>query len=186
MSVRLLLKVDAAPDPVPARAHFSRPLADADPGWIDGERWVIRHGFRFYLTGDEAGEFVDVPDGFVTNFASTPRIAWFAFPPTGSYAQAAVVHDKLFLAPVVRSAHSARPCPVSETPRIFASAAEACGTSWLTRRVMFRMLQAFSHPSWEQYRAKDAQINLLTITAGGTTSAHFEAVALSLRAQGLA
>jgi hypothetical protein len=135
--------------------HFSAPLIDADPGWLDGERFVIRRGFRYYLTDNEAGEFVDVPANFVTNFASTPRLLWNLFPPTGSYAQAAVVHDKLFLAPVVRTAHGARPCPFAETPGIFLSAAEACGTGWFARRIMYRMLQAFSRPSWDQYRAND-------------------------------
>ena len=138
--------------------HFSAPLIDADPGWIDGERFVIRRGFRFYLTHNEAGEFVDVPDGFVTNFASTPRIVWPLFPPTGSYAQAAIVHDKVFLANVIRTATGARPCAFEETPHLFLDAAEACGTSWLTRRIMYRMLQAFSRPAWDQYRAEDARV----------------------------
>lgn len=153
--------------------HFSAPLGRF--AWMGGERWRVLDGFRFYLTDNEAGEFVDVPDGFVTNFASTPRIVWPLFPPAGSYAPAAIVHDKLFLAPIVRTAHGARPCPFEETPHLFLAAAEACGTSWLTRRIMYRMLQAFSRPSWDVYRAEDARV-------GSTaTLLQFEAVKVAER-----
>ena len=136
--------------------HFSRPLGRFE--WIDGTHWRILDGFRYYLTEDEgpAGEFVDVPDGFVTNFASIPRPLWALFPPTGrTYAQISCVHDKLFTAPVSRSAHSARPCRFRETAHIYVDGAKAAGAAWLVRRTMFRMLQLFSHPSWEAYRAQD-------------------------------
>jgi hypothetical protein len=39
---------------------------------------------------------VTVPTGFVTDFASIPRIFWSALRPDGEYAYAAVVHDYLY------------------------------------------------------------------------------------------
>lgn len=39
---------------------------------------------------------VDVPPGFVTDFASTPRPFWSIVPPDGEYAYAAIVHDYLY------------------------------------------------------------------------------------------
>lgn len=39
---------------------------------------------------------VVVPKGFVTDFASTPRVLWPLVPPTGRYTRAAVVHDYLY------------------------------------------------------------------------------------------
>lgn len=133
--------------------HFSAPLGSFH--WIDGISWRLLDGFRYYLTPDEAGEFVDVPAGFVTNFASIPRVFQNLFPTTGKYAQIAVVHDKLFLAPVIRTAHGARPCTFQETPRIFVDGAQVLGVSWLVRRTMYRLLQAFSRPQWDHYRALD-------------------------------
>jgi hypothetical protein len=46
--------------------------------------------------GQEAYEAVTVPTGFVTDFASIPRIFWSALRPDGEYAYAAVVHDYLY------------------------------------------------------------------------------------------
>lgn len=39
---------------------------------------------------------VEVPPGFVTDFASVPRPFWSFLPPDGEYAYAAVVHDYLY------------------------------------------------------------------------------------------
>jgi uncharacterized protein DUF1353 len=39
---------------------------------------------------------VDVPTGFVTDFASIPRLFWSMLRPDGEYAYAAVIHDFLY------------------------------------------------------------------------------------------
>ena len=43
-----------------------------------------------------AGDTVAVPQGFVTDLASVPRLFWNLFPPDGPWAEAAVVHDALY------------------------------------------------------------------------------------------
>lgn len=142
--------------------HFSAPLGRFD--WIDGSNWRLVDGFRYYLTPDEgdAGDFVDVPAGFVTNFASIPRVLQNLCPTTGKYAQIAVVHDKLFLAPVIRTPASARPCTRAEANRIFLAGAEVLGVSWVVRRVMYRALQLGSGAAWDRYRAADRAIGSTT------------------------
>ncbi len=47
---------------------------------------------------DQVGKFeaVDVPTGFVTDFASVPRPFWTLLRPDGDYAYAAIVHDYLY------------------------------------------------------------------------------------------
>jgi hypothetical protein len=42
------------------------------------------------------GAAITVPEGFVTDLASIPRILWDFLPPDGSYAPAAIVHDYLY------------------------------------------------------------------------------------------
>lgn len=37
-----------------------------------------------------------VPAGFITDFASVPRILWWIFPPYGEFTKAAVLHDYLY------------------------------------------------------------------------------------------
>jgi len=39
---------------------------------------------------------VNVPAGFHTDLASTPRILWNIFPPFGKYEKAAIIHDYLY------------------------------------------------------------------------------------------
>lgn len=46
--------------------------------------------------GQERYKAVNVPRGFVTDFASIPRAFWSALRPDGEYAYAAVVHDYLY------------------------------------------------------------------------------------------
>lgn len=46
--------------------------------------------------GQERYEAVTVPPGFVTDFASIPRVFWSVLRPDGEYAYAAVVHDYLY------------------------------------------------------------------------------------------
>jgi hypothetical protein len=46
--------------------------------------------------GQTGFEPVHVPRGFVTDFASIPRLFWTALRPDGDYAHAAIVHDYLY------------------------------------------------------------------------------------------
>ncbi len=46
--------------------------------------------------GQEAHRPVTVPVGFVTDFASIPRVFWQILRPDGEYAYAAVIHDYLY------------------------------------------------------------------------------------------
>ena len=53
----------------------------------------LLQGFGFRPAG---GEAIDVPAGFVTDFASVPWGFWNFEPPLGDSAKAAVVHDFLY------------------------------------------------------------------------------------------
>lgn len=44
----------------------------------------------------KSGQVITVPQGFVTDFASVPRVFWRIVPPWGEYSPAAVVHDWLY------------------------------------------------------------------------------------------
>lgn len=46
--------------------------------------------------GQEQLKSVNVPVGFVTDFASIPRIFWSLLPPDGKYTHPAIVHDFLY------------------------------------------------------------------------------------------
>lgn len=62
----------------------------------DGKLWVNRNKF-FYDVGHEgSGDTIEVPSGFITDFASIPRVFWVILPKWGRYGNASVVHDYLY------------------------------------------------------------------------------------------
>lgn len=66
------------------------------PGESGGRQlFALDAPLAFSLVFNGGGLTVTVPDGFVTDFASTPRLFWRVFPPTGPWCEAAVVHDYL-------------------------------------------------------------------------------------------
>ncbi|OHD70516.1 MAG: hypothetical protein A2W19_08915 [Spirochaetes bacterium RBG_16_49_21] len=59
----------------------------------DGKTWIIRKKFGYDVGREGGAEFVDVPVGFMTDFASVPRLLWAIIPRWGTYGNAAVIHD---------------------------------------------------------------------------------------------
>lgn len=77
---------------------FSKRLRLDDLGTTDSGRPLFKLAEPFTFSkndGEPLGLHVCVPNGFVTDFASVPRIFWRIFPPSGQYNRAAVVHDYL-------------------------------------------------------------------------------------------
>ncbi|PAF44172.1 DUF1353 domain-containing protein [Helicobacter sp. 11S02629-2] len=60
----------------------------------DGKSYKVLEPFYYYREDDNS-KTIDVPVGFITDFASTPRILWSVLPPFGRYAKASVIHDFL-------------------------------------------------------------------------------------------
>ena len=64
---------------------------------MDGLHVIIYNsGTRFRLMDDTNIDGIVVPEGFVTDFASTPKWCWMIYPPTGHYQRAALLHDYLY------------------------------------------------------------------------------------------
>jgi hypothetical protein len=59
----------------------------------DGKTWIIRKKFGYDIGREGGTEFVGVPVGFMTDFASVPRLLWSVIPRWGTYGNAAVIHD---------------------------------------------------------------------------------------------
>ncbi|MHC4061042.1 MAG: DUF1353 domain-containing protein [Planctomycetota bacterium] len=62
----------------------------------DGRTWVSRKAFSYDVGEEGSGETIKVPAGFITDFASVPRLFWAFFPTWGKYGNAAVIHDYLY------------------------------------------------------------------------------------------
>jgi hypothetical protein len=74
-------------------SSFTTPL---EVEFIDGHRWKVLKPFIYHLGALDSPDFIEVPVGFETDFASVPRGLWNFFPPTGPYGKAAVIHDWLY------------------------------------------------------------------------------------------
>ena len=59
----------------------------------DGRTWVTRKEFGYDIGVEGSDNTVDVPIGFMTDFASVPRPLWAVLPRWGKYGNAAVIHD---------------------------------------------------------------------------------------------
>ncbi len=62
----------------------------------DGRTWIILRPFGYDVGKEGSGDTVEVKIGFMTDFASIPRLFWIILPRWGKYGNAAVVHDWLY------------------------------------------------------------------------------------------
>ena len=70
----------------------------------DGIHWINHE--RFFFESAELDRILCIPPGFITDFASTPRILWtLVGAPTGWYSKAAMTHDYCFDTPGVATFH---------------------------------------------------------------------------------
>lgn len=74
------------------------PFSECEYRDLDGRRVQLtrRLTYEFGNNAEGWGARIDVPKGFVTDFASTPRILWSIFPPWGVWNKAAIIHDFLY------------------------------------------------------------------------------------------
>jgi len=63
---------------------------------LDSKRWELLEEFDYYLGSLKTGMYIRVSKGFITDFASVPRIFWWLLPPWGRYGKPAVIHDFLY------------------------------------------------------------------------------------------
>lgn len=97
---------------------------------------------------------VVVPRGFVTDFASVPRVFWSLFRPDGNYAYAAVLHDFLYWQ---------QDRPKSDADAIFRAAMEDLKISDWQSTVLFQAVNNFGSSAWSsnQVRKKGGEKRIL-------------------------
>lgn len=101
--------------------------------------WVLERGLAYmgWIDG------FDVPEGFVTDFASVPRLLWGLFPPYGRHTRAAVVHDWLYATGEVSRA---------DADGIFRRIMRECGVGRVRRWIMYAALRLFGWAAWRRHR----------------------------------
>lgn len=87
MRIAVLVTIAFVAGCQPIPAPLVRPFAD-------GSNWVLEETLNYQLK--ETDLVISVPRGFVTDFASIPRIAWTVMAPTDRPGRAGIVHDFLY------------------------------------------------------------------------------------------
>ena len=121
----------------------------------DGKRFKLSQPFSYQtdinprdfgydtknLRIDENNNFwIDIPVGFVTDFASVPRIFWSLIPPTGVKSRGALIHDWLY---------TNHPEGRKWVDNVFLEAMKLAGESWLTRNICYYAVRVAARPAWD-------------------------------------
>lgn len=118
-----------------AQASFLTPL---QLEYIDGKNYKLLSAFQYDSSLDIT---ITVPAGFVTDFASVPKILWNLLPPTGRYGKAAVIHDYLY------RTYGASSKIVADA--IFYEAMKALGVNRVIRNVIYLAVHLFGGSSYK-------------------------------------
>jgi len=121
---------------------FTTPLRLEHVKTVPGERQLFKvlDPFVYEIGRKGSGYYVTVPAGFVTDFASVPRVLWSLFPPIGEYGKAAVVHDWLY--------HYSSGFSKCVADAVFYEAMKALGVSWPRRTAIYLAVVLFGKPSF--------------------------------------
>ncbi len=120
--------------------QFSGPLRTEK---IGRQKWEVLAPFSWPMDLD--GNIVIVPEGFITDGASIPRIFWTLIGPPmgGDYDQSAVLHDYFYN----QELYTRRRADIE-----FLLSMRSEGVSWLKRIVMHRAVRTFGWNPLSEYK----------------------------------
>jgi hypothetical protein len=102
----------------------------------EGDQWFLREKLVWL---SDSGHRVCVPQNFVTDFASVPRLLWTLLPQWDGYGPAAVMHDYLYWAQIV---------PRAEADRYMLEAMRDQRVSLLKRWIVYAGVKAGGWIAW--------------------------------------
>jgi hypothetical protein len=114
----------------------------------DGRTWVTRKDFGYDVGEEGSGDTINVPEGFMTDFASIPRPLWVILPKWGKYGNAAVIHDYCYWEQSRSRLNS---------DQIFREAMGVLEVASCTRFVMYLAVRLFGWGAWAGNKNKKKQ-----------------------------
>ena len=118
-------------------SSFTEPLTVTKTG---PRTWTVERGFQYFVGEEGSPDFIDVPKGFETDFASVPRGLWNLFPPDGEYTQAAVLHDYLY---------NIKSRKRKECDKIFDEGMKVLNVPYWKRALIYRAVRMFGGFAWK-------------------------------------
>lgn len=122
---------------------FTEPLTVTK---ISSRLWKVARQFEYHIGTEESEEVIIVPEGFLTDFASSPRFTWIIIPPDGIYTQSAVLHDFCYS----KKLYTRKKCDY-----IFYESMGVLGVPQSKRWIMWKSVRLFGKIGWNAYRRKD-------------------------------
>lgn len=104
-----------------------------------GSKWQLTESFTFYFEQNGKVKNLKIPKGFITDFASVPKILFSIFPPIGRYNKATIIHDYLY---------SKKVLPRKTADLYFLQAMQVLGVSKWRRYAMFYAVRFFGAKSY--------------------------------------
>jgi len=105
----------------------------------DGVNWRLLQDL-VYQSDLLKGQVV-VPAGFLTDFASTPRVLWNSIPPWGVYGPATVIHDWLYWT---------QPCTREQADGVLLEGMRILGTNFVVEQEIYDGVRAGGQIPWER------------------------------------
>ena len=96
----------------------------------DDRHFIVMYEFKFYDY-----EFT-VPQGFITDLASIPKVLWWLYPPYGDYMEAAIYHDYLYALGIGKSF----------ADKCFKQLMLNYGVSKFTAEIFYQSVKLFGNP----------------------------------------
>lgn len=108
--------------------------------FADGRQWQLWEPLTFEFR--QAKTLIEVPAGFVTDFASIPQSLWHLLPPQGRYSSSAVLHDYLYWV---------QPCSKDEADLAFLYAMEEQQVPLATRMAVYAGVRTpLAQAAWDR------------------------------------
>jgi len=109
----------------------------------DGKTWKLYRSFQYHIGSKYSLDSINIPAGFITDFASIPRIFRVILPQWGKYGKAAVVHDYLYQH---HDTHNTR----KFADQIFHDAMIVSGTKMWKVKIMYWAVRLFGWLAWRK------------------------------------
>lgn len=120
---------------------------------LDDRKWKVKERFNYNIDTADSANAVEVPVGFITDFASIPRPLWVLLPPWGKYGKAAVIHDFMYTEHkrsvfTAGGVESFVQLERKQADDIFLQAMKVLGVNVITRYAMYSAVRVFGNKPW--------------------------------------
>lgn len=102
--------------------------------------WRTFYSFDYHVGSYPSNEIITVPLGYITDFATIPRILWPILSPVGKYGKAALIHDYCY---TIKYKNDRKYCD-----KIFKEGMEVLKVNPITISCMYNSTRWFGASRW--------------------------------------